>query len=50
MSPFGVFSFKGYRDDDINIEGYEEYFEGRIKNPTLLDKFNSVEIQIAIEE
>jgi len=45
-----IWIFKGYNDDDINIQSAEDYYEGKVVDPKVADKFISAEIQVLYDK
>jgi hypothetical protein len=39
-----IFTFKGYDDEDLNVEEFEDYYENKVSDPIKFEKFSFIEI------
>lgn len=39
-----IFTFKGYDDDELNVEEFEDYYENKVKDTMKFVKFSFIEI------
>ena len=44
MNAQHMFTFKGYDDEELNIEEFEDYYENKVSDPTKFEKFSFIEI------
>ena len=44
MNAQHMFTFKGYDDEELKIEEFEDYYENKVSDPTKFEKFSFIEI------
>jgi hypothetical protein len=44
MNAQHMFTFKGYNDEDLNVEEFEDYYENKVSDPVKFKKFSFIEI------
>jgi hypothetical protein len=44
MNAQQMFTFKGYNEDELNIEEFQDYYENKVSDPIKFEKFSFIEI------